>query len=71
MRTIFNALVKELGQEEGRSIFEWYCATYHVTITDEAPASVKHEVLGYEPVIPLHYGNNPLYRHQQECNPYV
>ena len=47
MRTIFNALVKELGQNEGRSIFEWYCATYHVTITDEAPASVKHEVLGY------------------------
>ena len=47
MRKIFNALVKELGPEEGRSIFEWYCATYNVTITDEAPATVRYEVLGY------------------------
>lgn len=47
MRTIFNALVKELGYEEGKSIFEWYCNTYNVTITDNAPASVRYEVLGY------------------------
>ena len=46
MRTIFNALVRELGPEEGKSVFEWYCHAYHVTIADEAPASVKHEVLG-------------------------
>lgn len=46
MRTILNALVKELGAIEGRSIFEWYCSQYHVTITDDAPATVKREVLG-------------------------
>lgn len=46
MRAVFNALVRELGPEEGRSIFEWYCATYNVTIADEAPASVLHEVFG-------------------------
>lgn len=46
MRTIFNALCKELGEAEGRRIFEWYCATYKVTIADAAPASVKREVLG-------------------------
>lgn len=47
MRKIFKALVAELGENEGRSIFEWYCQTYNVTITDEAPASVRYEVLGY------------------------
>ena len=46
MRTIFNVLVKELGEAEGRSIFEWYCRTYNVTISDDAPASVRREVLG-------------------------
>ena len=46
MRAIFNALIKELGEAEGRSIFEWYCQTYKVTIADEAPASIKHEVFG-------------------------
>ena len=46
MRTILNALVKELGINEGKSIFEWYCKTYRVNITDNAPASVAHEVLG-------------------------
>ena len=46
MRTIFHALCKELGPEEGKSIFEWYCRTYNVTIADEAPAPVRHEVLG-------------------------
>lgn len=47
MRKIYNALVKELGYEEGKSIFEWYCKTYDVTIVDEAPASVRREVLGF------------------------
>lgn len=46
MRTIFNALVKERGYEEGKSIFEWYCESYGVTISDQAPARIKHEVLG-------------------------
>lgn len=47
MRKIYNALVKELGYEEGKSIFEWYCKTYDVAIVDEAPASVRREVLGF------------------------
>ena len=46
MRTILNALVRELGEKEGRSVFEWYCATYNVTIADDAPATVLREVLG-------------------------
>ena len=46
MRTIFNALVRELGETEGRAVFEWYCETYNVTIVDDAPATVKREVLG-------------------------
>lgn len=46
MRTVFNHLCKELGVDEGRKVFEWYCKTYSVTIADEAPASVKREVLG-------------------------
>lgn len=46
MRTIFNALVRELGFNEGRDVFEWYCKTYNVTIADEAPDTVKREVLG-------------------------
>ena len=46
MRTIFNALIKELGYEEGSLIFEWYCNVYELDIEDEAPASIKHEVLG-------------------------
>ena len=46
MRRIFNALVRELGYEEGKSTFEWYCRTYHVTIEDDAPDSVRREVLG-------------------------
>lgn len=46
MRAIFSALVRECGPTEGASIFEWYCRTYGVTITDNAPDSVKREVLG-------------------------
>lgn len=47
MRTIFNTLTKELGETEGKQVFEWYCKTYNVTITDDAPASVRREVLGF------------------------
>ncbi len=46
MRAIFAALVNECGPNEGADIFEWYCRTYGVTITDDAPPSVAHEVLG-------------------------
>jgi len=46
MRTIFSALTKELGEQEGKSTFEWYCKTYGVTIADVAPATVSREVLG-------------------------
>ena len=46
MRAIFAALVRECGPTEGANIFEWYCKTYGVTITDPAPATVAHEVLG-------------------------
>lgn len=46
MRHVFAALVRELGPDEGRGVFEWYCAAYHVTITDYAPASIVREVFG-------------------------
>lgn len=46
MRTIFAALVKEMGEKEGPSIFEWYCSRYGVTIADTAPSVVAWEVLG-------------------------
>ena len=31
---------------EAFSIFEWYCQTYHVSVGDEAPATIRHEVFG-------------------------
>lgn len=46
MRTIFAALVEEMGEKEGPSIFEWYCSHYGVTIADTAPSVVAWEVLG-------------------------
>jgi hypothetical protein len=46
MRTIFAALTREMGPKESSSIFEWYCQTYNVTITDTAPSVVAWEVLG-------------------------
>lgn len=46
MRRVFDALIKELGYEEGSSVFEWYCNVYGVDIEDDAPASVAHEVFG-------------------------
>lgn len=46
MRIIFIALVAENGYKEGKSIFEWYCKTYNVTIADDAPETVRREVLG-------------------------
>lgn len=46
MRFILAVLVKECGQAEGHSIFEWYCRTYGVDIASEIPATVRREVLG-------------------------
>lgn len=46
MRTVFAALVNELGFNEGHEVFEWYCYVYKVTITDDAPAAIVREVFG-------------------------
>ena len=46
MRKVFNALIAELGYDEGTKTFEWYCKTYGVTIEDEAPATISREVFG-------------------------
>lgn len=46
MRSVFAQLIRELGESEGRDVFEWYCRSYHVTIADEAPATIKREVFG-------------------------
>lgn len=45
MRHILKALVKELGESEGKDTFEWYCSTYNVTVADVAPATIQREVL--------------------------
>lgn len=50
MRLAFNHLVKELGEEEGKKTFEWYCKTYDVNIGDPMPASVRREIFGVESV---------------------
>ena len=46
MRSVFAQLIRELGESEGRDVFEWYCRSYHVTIADEAPDAIKREVFG-------------------------
>ena len=46
MRKVFSALCAEMGYNEGKSIFEWYCNAYRVTIADDAPATVVREVFG-------------------------
>ena len=44
MRSVFNSLIKELGYEEGKEVFEWYCKAYNVVIEDEAPSTIVREV---------------------------
>ena len=44
MRSVFNSLIKELGYEKGKQMFEWYCKTYNVAIEDEAPSTIIREV---------------------------
>lgn len=44
MRNVFNSLIKELGYDEGKEVFEWYCKNYNVSIEDEAPATIVREV---------------------------
>ena len=46
MIDVLRQLEKEVGNE-AFEIFEWYCKTYYVTGSDEAPASVRYEVFGY------------------------
>lgn len=46
MRFVLNILVRELGESEGRNVFEWYCSTYNLSIADYANATIKREVLG-------------------------
>lgn len=46
MRFVLNFLVRELGESEGRSVFEWYCSTYNLSIADYANTTIKREVLG-------------------------
>ena len=46
MRMAFNHLIKELGEDEGREVFEWYCKTYNVGISDIMPSTVKWEIFG-------------------------
>lgn len=46
MRHILKALTREMGETEGKDIFEWYCRSYNVSVADAAPATVRWEVLG-------------------------
>ena len=46
MRHILKALVREMGETEGKDIFEWYCRNYNVSVADAAPATIRWEVLG-------------------------
>lgn len=46
MQDVLHQLEKEMGSE-AFSIFEWYCKTYSVDPSDEAPSSVRYEVFGY------------------------
>ena len=40
-------LEKELSFDKATEIYEWYCKTYQVSGTDEAPAAVRYEVFEY------------------------
>lgn len=46
MRYALKHLVEELGEEEGKKMFEWYCETYSVGIGDMMPPVVRWEVFG-------------------------
>lgn len=46
MRHILAVLTKELGDEEGKNVFEWYCKTYYVDAADYVPSTIAREVLG-------------------------
>lgn len=46
MIDVLRQLEKEVGSE-AFEIYEWYCRTYNVSGTDEAPASVRREVFGF------------------------
>ena len=46
MRMVLKHLVEELGEKEGTSMFEWYCETYNVGISDPIPDTIRYEVFG-------------------------
>ena len=46
MLDALRALVSELGQNEGFSVFEWYCYLYRVDVSDDCPAAIAHEIWG-------------------------
>lgn len=46
MRFVLNFLTRELGESDGKAVFEWYCSTYSLSIADNANATIKREVLG-------------------------
>lgn len=46
MRHVLKEVTKELGEEEGKKVFEWYCNVYHVNIDCYAPSTVRREVFG-------------------------
>lgn len=46
MRHILAALTKELGNEEGKEVFEWYCKIYNVNVADYVPSTLVREVFG-------------------------
>lgn len=46
MRDVLKALVLEMGEQEGKEIFEWYCKTYNLAVYDKAPSVILHEVFG-------------------------
>lgn len=45
MIDVLRRLEAEVGSE-AFEIYEWYCKTYNVSGTDEAPATVRWEVFG-------------------------
>lgn len=46
MYDVLKALEKEMGFNEAKDIYEWYCSTYCVGLNDVAPDSVRKEVFG-------------------------
>ena len=46
MRDALRALINELGETDGKSVFEWYCKTYGLTVADDCPGVILWEIFG-------------------------